>query len=429
MSPDIEWHVGEDAEQETIVKTPQRKPPRWHAVAIMIAVGLGVALGVVYRSIPEPAPRPTPTSAPDPTLTPLPSSEPQVLDTIERESLALANGDLSTFMAIQDAADSAWRQTQLGLFRQWGTPTNGPLYTIVESGTLSADRLWVDMFQFRTGQYFRQTRFYQFKDQRWQRIAPASDPLFWGDEQSAETAHFYLKFHAQDALLAAILAQRYEAVYARACSDLRCRERNAFPANRKLQMVLQPYLVTPRLDLQNDRMLYTLSSPRLSGLYYPTRLGEPPGQDRSLNQAIVENIVYYVARTDASQLSTWPIDTTGQQFLGIISEWESLRLLGQPNRQLITRPEQLASPNLPDLASLWIMPPQFTSQLAELRWIESSALITFLDEQYGADKVVSFLHTLGQTSSLADTLKQLDLPDRGFEEQWQAWLKQAAMPD
>ncbi len=428
MSPDIEWHVGEDAEQETIIKTPPREPLRWRIPAILSAIGLGLALGIAYRSIPEPAPQPTPIATVEPTVPPRVSDSPAV-DTIERESLALADGDLATFMALQDVTDTTWRQTQLGLFRSWGKPTNGPLYTIVESGTLPADRLWVDVIQFRADQYFRQTRFYQFKDQRWQRIAPVSDTAFWGAERSIETPHFRLTLRSQDARLAADLAQRYEAIYVRACSDLNCRDLKALPDERKLRLILQPAIVTPRIDWQNDQLHYTLSSPRLSGLYLSTHQGDSPGQDRSLNAAVIESIVYYVARTDASQLATWPIDTTGQQFLDIIAQWESLRLLGQAGRQIVTRPTQLTNPALPDLASLWTMPPQFTAQLAELRWIESTALIAFLDEQYGADKVVVFLHTLGQTSSLAGTIKQLDLPDSNFEQHWQAWLKQAAAPD
>jgi hypothetical protein len=422
MSPDIEWHIGEEAESETVLKTPPRKPPRWRALAIMIAIGLGVTLGTIYHSIPEPAPRPTPALLP--ALTP--TSPPTVADSIERESTALATGDLQAFMDLQDSGDSAWRQTQLGLFRTWGTPASGPLYSVIETGSLSADRKWADVIQFRADQYFRQTRFYQFKDQRWQRIAPVSDLPFWGDEQTAETAHFNLKFRAQDAPLATILAQRYEAVYARACGDLQCQERNAFPANRKLLIVLQPYLVTPRLDLQNDRLIYILSSPRLSGLYFQVRQDFQPGQDRSLNQAVVDSIVYYVARASANPQSTWPIDTTSQQFLGLIADWESLRLAGRPDRKLIDRPEQLASPDLPDLATLWTLPPTFTQRLAELRWLESAALITFLDEQYGADKVVAFLHTLGRVSSLPDAIKRMELSDRDFEQHWQAWLQQVA---
>ncbi len=421
MGPDIEWRIGEEAETETIVKTPQRKPPRWRALAIMIAIGLGVALGAVYHSVPEPAPRPTPVSLP----TLIQASPPPLADTIERESMALASGDLQTFMDIQDSADAAWRQTQLGLFRTWGTPTSGPLYTVIETGSLSAERQWADVIQFRANQYFRQTRFYQFKDQHWQRIAPVSDLSFWGAEQSAETAHFHLEFRAQDALQATTLGQRYEAVYARACSDLQCQERNAVPADRKLQIVLQPSIVTPNVGLQNDRLIYTLSSPRLNGLYLQVRQDYRPGQDPSLSQAVVESIVYYVARASVAQ-STWPIDTNSQQFLGLIADWESLRLTGQSDPKLINQPEQLASADLPDLASLWTLPPMFTQRVAELRWLESAALITFLDEQYGAGKVTAFLHTLGQVSSLPDALDRLELPDPDFEQHWLAWLQQVA---
>ena len=423
MRPDLEWQAGEDAELETLVKTSPRPPSRWRIPAIIIAVSLGVVLGVAYRSIPEP-PRPTPIVIAEPNATPRPL-EPQVINTIDRESLALADGDLATFMTLQDTSDAAWRQAQLGFFRSWGNPLNEPLYTIVDSGTLSANRLWAEVIQFRAGQYFQQTRFYQLKDQRWQRIAPVTDAAFWGEERSAETPHFVLTFRAQDAHLAADLARRYEAVYGRTCSDFQCSEPGVVPTDRKLQIVLQPADVVPLVKLKNDQLLYTLPSPRLNGLYFSTDQREQPGQDPSLSRSVIESIVYYVARTDVSAIATWPVNTTSQQFLDIIAEWENLRLLGQSDRHIIARPELLANPNLPDLASLWTMPAQFTSQLAELRWVESAALIAFLDEHYGADKVVAFMHLLGQTSSLADTIKQLDLPDHNFEQQWHAWLKQA----
>ena len=65
MSPDIEWHVGEDAEQETIARTSDPHPSRRGRWAVLIAIGLGVGLGLLYRSIPEPPAKPiAPTPAP-----------------------------------------------------------------------------------------------------------------------------------------------------------------------------------------------------------------------------------------------------------------------------------------------------------------------------------------------------------------------------
>ena len=93
MSPDIEWQVGDEAGQRTIVKTPP-KPP---------------------------AP---PTSIPTPTPPPLEAA-------IDQESQALAGGDLSAFMAMQDTVDDEWVLSQRESFQAWGSaPTGNQLYTV-----------------------------------------------------------------------------------------------------------------------------------------------------------------------------------------------------------------------------------------------------------------------------------------------------------
>ncbi len=80
MSPDIEWHVGEDAEQETIAHTSTRLAHGAGRWVVIIAIGLGVGLGLLYRSIPEPPPKPIdPAPAPavieSPLSPPLPTPE------------------------------------------------------------------------------------------------------------------------------------------------------------------------------------------------------------------------------------------------------------------------------------------------------------------------------------------------------------------
>src|SRR5512143_2996724 len=94
MGPHIEWHVGEDAEQETIAQTTTaRRSPRRRWIVIS-AIGLGVVLGLLYRSIPEPPPKPI-GSAPITAviaspLSPLPT--PESLDAaIKRDALRLAS--------------------------------------------------------------------------------------------------------------------------------------------------------------------------------------------------------------------------------------------------------------------------------------------------------------------------------------------------
>jgi hypothetical protein len=345
------------------------------------------------------------------------------MDTIQQEAAALASGDLRTFLNLQDAADSAWYQAQLGFFRTWGMPAVGPLYTTVASGTLADDRFWADIVQFRGGQYFRQTRFYQLKNERWLRITPVTDASFWGEAQSAETPHFNLTYHARDALLAASMGEQYEAIYARACRDLKCPDPGTLPAESKLQIILGPEVDTPLVDWHNRQLIYTLPSPSLVGLYFQTQQSQQPSPDRPFNQSVVESIVYYIARLSAN-LSTRPLDVSSVQFQGIIANWENLRLMGQPSRRLLAYADQLAGRELPDPATLWGRPPADSSPPAELRWIESTALIVFIDEHYGADQVVTLLHTLGQVASLSDVLQRMGVSYPDFQQQWRVWLKQ-----
>src|SRR5512141_2560157 len=95
--PDLHWHVGEDQDQETIAhaSSPRRSRRNW--LAILLVVIIGASLGVLYRSIPEPAARPTPT----PTVPPTPTRQPvpaKLLETIDREAQALADGDFKAYL-------------------------------------------------------------------------------------------------------------------------------------------------------------------------------------------------------------------------------------------------------------------------------------------------------------------------------------------
>ena len=203
MSPDIEWHVGEDGEQETIVKTPQRKPPRWRALAIVVAVGLGVALGVVYRSIPEPAPRPIarPRSR---RRCRLPRRWRQLSIAKAR---ALSSGDMRTFIGLLDPDDYRWRQDQISSFTPWGAPpSDSEFYRILASARPDAQHAWADVVQARDGKFFRETRFYRLRDGAWVRTQPVSDPAWWGGENTITTRYFLITHAAADNEPARLLA-------------------------------------------------------------------------------------------------------------------------------------------------------------------------------------------------------------------------------
>jgi hypothetical protein len=71
----------------------------------------------------------------------------------------------------------------LTTFESWGTPPpSEPLYLIAASETLPNDRAWAEVIQFRSGQFFRQMRFYRLAEDRssWLRTPPLSDAAIWG---------------------------------------------------------------------------------------------------------------------------------------------------------------------------------------------------------------------------------------------------------
>ena len=123
MSPDIEWRIGEEADDETIARV---NPPaaRWRAGAVAIVVAAGLGLGLLYSSVPEPPPRPTAPPAsiiPQQNLGdahPTPRPATRTVDaytrfnllraTIDQEVAALADGDKAAFLALQDQADAEW---------------------------------------------------------------------------------------------------------------------------------------------------------------------------------------------------------------------------------------------------------------------------------------------------------------------------------
>ncbi len=424
MRPDIEWQVEGSSGQETAFQTPP-PPRRKRKIVVAIMICLGIGLGIVYRSIPELLPRPTPTALPArtwiPTSTPLPL--PRVEDTIDREARALAAGRLPDFIALQDATNPAWIRQQSEAFVAWGEPMSGPLYTIIDTGTLPNDRVWADIVQSHAGDNFRETRFYQLQDRQWLRIAPVADAAFWGPEQTLQTARFTVTYRVADRFFAPIVAQYWEEVYGQICGDLGC-EKGQFAAALPFQMRLQPAIWESNLEEQNDQIELIFPSPRISGVFLPDLGDNPPRYDLPPEPVVYNKFLYFIARHSIGGPPAAPQEITSEKFLNAIVQWEITRVNGRPKRGLISQPARLASPDLPAPELLWTWNATYAQETAGLMWTETTALIDFIDEQYGANKVVGFLHALGAAGSLSDAFNQIGLPYRQFKQDWQTWLKQ-----
>ena len=423
--PDIEWHITDQAGPETVIRTPQHKPPRWRGLAVLLVIVIGIGLGLAYRSIPEPPPPlPQPTSIPPATVTPFPRRTPtpisSVNDTIEREAKALARGNLQQFMQLQDSSDPAWldQQSSTDVFNAWGMPQTGAVYTVVESGTLPYNRIWADVIQFRNGLRFRETRFYKRQDNQWVRTRPVTDEAFWGNWQTTNVGHFRVTFRTRDALLAPLIALRLEGAYQHICRDLRCAEDSvsAIANQDNYRVILSggSGAVKQEVDL-------ALPSPHNAGLYLPssdTDLSDPTDPfEQTIYRFLVPNLVgrivynnHLPSSSHTAQVALWA---------RAISDWELARLGVKSESSLNWI--YLHSLDLAPLESLWDSSLTIGGSLIAP---ELSAFVKFVDETYGSAQVVNLLHEVNVAPTLPDAIKQRGLSFNDLEQKWESWIKQ-----
>ena len=425
MSPDIEWHVGEDGEQETIVKTPQRKPPRWRALAIVVAVGLGVALGVVYRSIPEPAPRPI---AP-PTLiaAPLPSAPP-LAPTIDREARALSSGDMRTFIGLLDPDDYRWRQDQISSFTPWGAPpSDSEFYRILASARPDAQHAWADVVQARDGKFFRETRFYRLRDGAWVRTQPVSDPAWWGGENTITTRYFLITHAAADNEPARLLADYLSRQSRETCRTFSCDFDERPPI---VHFFLQTDTLNdpPHVQRSESTFTVTLPSPRLAG-YYSIDFNGVNVEDDRWAQYYDRYLYFPLLYTAIGGPERWSQKRDGLRYLYAIGFWD----LDRRGQSTLRRWE---FPFMPDLVTdmlslsadtLWDWPADIPQAGVQVRLANARALVQFIDATYGAEMVPRFFHTLRFAQSLTYAVEVLGIPYSEFEAKWLEWLSRAAI--
>ncbi len=424
MGPKFEWHVAGEVDQRTEVESPPtHSRSRRQKIGVVCAVFLGVCLGVMYISIPELSRHPI--STPPPALaTPPPRTLTPLEATIDREAQALATFDIKTFVALQDPDDPWWHQQRFQS-GYWEQPKFGPLYTIVDSGTLTLNRAWADVVQYRNGQYFRETRFYRLRGNQWVRTRPFPD--FWSEEQQTmHTAHFDLVFREQDAPLVKRVADQFEQIYALACLDLACPAQRAgfLPRTITMTLIFQPD--AGRFDLDWDSKTFTLPSPRIQGLYFVDLYSSLPGDNISLLGAAYSLVPQFVARTVAGGDERWSRSQQGSLFVTILGGQETSRILAK-----IDVPDAVVFSYLRDitdvvpLETLWDTSWSYTSTPPSVMVGQAWTVIRFIERKYGPDNVVSFLHAIGPAASMSQAIEMsLHIPYADFERQWRDWLKQ-----
>lgn len=408
MGPDIEWHIGESAEQKTIVKaTPPRRSRRsWIAILIVILVGIG--LGMVYRSIPEPAPRPTPTPLPTQRPTPTqPVIPAKLYATIDREAQALADGDVQAYLDLHVYADPSWTQQFTATFRAWERPTGGqPLYSILNFNQRTTTAASVDIRQFRNGHSFRQTRFYIWDGDRWLRTE--LDPFFWSNQvETRDTPHFHVIYFVEDRDFVLPVINQLEQAQDQLCSDLGCDT-----TVLTYTLSFNSYRISRLPSSDSGREIY-VTSPRVVGVYEDN---SPLGDEGP-------SMIWTLAWTTALQRAYGQTSVADYRpsfpLLWAISQWATLRAANWPDTEYLSTAKATLQKQPLSLDNLW----HVTQNNYVAVYTMAYAVVHFIDQEYSAPAMPSILKGIRTAQSFKNLIENgLSVPFEEFEQKWQAWI-------
>ena len=460
MSPDIEWRVGEDAEQETIAQvTSSARRSRRGRWAVIITIGLGVGLGLLYRSIPEPLPKPI-GPAPAPTVIESPLPTPELLDAaVERDAEHLAslnakNGiTFNPALARMPQAYANWYTALQNAYGGWGPPSYQTLYTVFETGTLPSGVVWVKLGQFRHGDFYRHTRFYRLENDRW--IWTLPDASFWSGATATLTTGdagtigpITINHPIEDAPVIGAVFDRFTRAYQNLCESLKCSPPNdrsrLWTPGLTLSITIQPLLMQPAVQDRGSTLLIDLPSPRVVGYYEDANARGDPYVSMAY-----ATLIDPVVRLASGDYARWKTDRSGELFLQAIATWKRARLPDElflmgvfyqpailppssarmPDGQLISLSqryvEQLHQEELVPLDSLWNWPAAERGfRLMEYAAVnETEAVVIFIEDRYGENGVVRFLNSLGKAHSLKAAIEAaLPVSFEEFNRQWTAWI-------
>jgi hypothetical protein len=462
MSPDIEWHVGEDAEHETIARTTTtRRLPRRRLIVIS-AIGLGVILGLLYRSIPEPPPQPPIGSPPiaaaiaSPARS-VPQPTPESLDAaIERDAQRLASsaGEANHLIAFAAPGEkfADWYAALQNAFGRWGTPPAQALYTVSFSGTLPGGA-WVTLGQYRHGAVYHSTRFYRLENDR--RVWALPDQEFWSGATSVITTNagllgpITIQYPIEDTSLISPVLDRFSSVYQNLCVSLKCPTTDDQSPLRTLgltvSLTIKPMLTRPVWHTFSGTLQIDLPSPNLVGVYDEANaLGDP------YVAMAYDTLIGPAARLASGDYVRWDTNNNGSLFLEAVATWKRARLPSNlylldvfyqstilppsvdmsPSGRLVSRRDfyvnQLRGVKLVPLADLWTWPtagwsPAVAPGQAPMQ--EAQAVIIYIEERYGPAGVVRFLNSLGTARSLEAAIKtSLSIDYAEFDQQWGKWI-------
>lgn len=459
MSPDIEWHIGEESERETVARV-ERTPKILRRWGVIMAIGLGAGLGLLYRSIPESSPQPIgstpiPAVVTSPVL-PLPTLE-SLETALQRDAFHLATSPEvhRTFDAALGRLPQAYADWYAALQNApggWEREMSQPPVTVYETGTLPSGVVWAKVGQFRNNDFFRHTRFYRRQGDRWVWTLP--DHSFWKGATAAvmsgdagEIGPITIGHPIEDAPMIGAVFGRFTRAYLNLCESLKCPP-PADPARLwtpglTLAIAIQPALTQPDVHARRGTLRIALPSPRVVGYYEDANTPGDPFV--AMAYAILIDPIVRLASGDYTR---WETDRGGELFLQAIAAWKRARVReelqplelfypasrplalaqnagGQPVSKRESYANALRYESRLPLDTLWDWPIQGRGfgLLQHVAVNEVEAVVGFIEDRYGEDGVVRFLNTLGQSRSLEEALEAaLPVSFGEFNRQWMQWI-------
>jgi len=303
-------------------------------------------------------------------------------------------------------------------FTAWGRPGDDrALYGIVDF-ELRTDSAWADIRQFREGRYFRETRFYFRKSDRWLRLT-GPDIFQWsGPKERVQTPHFAVTYAIEDRDVISATLRQLEEDYQALCRDLGCASlEHELTFTLKMSAGEGPYAYPAGAGNSEIR----LPSPRVTGFF---ESGRVYGWGNNITHWVLALEIgrrVYGLRFDGAT----DYDQPGSGLLWAVIFWaidridplpaEFQRLLGD-----------LKQKPLLSLETLWKI-----GEIDEpgLALAQLYHLVHFIEQEYGASAVTHLLGSIDSAKSLADAIENgLDVPFAEFDQKWQAWINAGTQP-
>jgi hypothetical protein len=364
-----------------------------------------------------------------------------VQQVVQLELRSVAINDKTSFMALQDPNDSAWRASQeqnFGRLERGGLPEFGWGATDVapQIGPVSLEpggALAEVMYQFVVTQTLfggpttvtlQVPGFYKPTPSGWVHAMPGSD--FWGPERSQSAKHITVSYYQRDAGIVEPLIPRMDDLVAQLCDQLPCPPQVSVVFENSINSG-RGFLGArsfDRFDRQGGG--FFAGGQATVGLVSPHLLALPT--DTKSRDELYRAFEIQLAQTIVSQAFGRNLYANRPASEAIV-QWELARVglrgpfITQATRDALAA--KLEAGGAPSLATLSLRPNSFRVNTSDVAMM--SLAFAFLDQSQGAGAVERLILAMGRNATLGDAIHAtLQVDPATLESAWQNYLRDVA---